>query len=308
MVRTYLFIAMIKKLLLAIALLLPLSLHAQILYKVSGKNLKQDSYIFGTHHLTPFSFTEEVEGFSEALKNCDKVYGEIKLDPQTTAQMTQKMMPMIMMPQDTLFRDLVTEEEYIYIDSQIKKYLGAMASLDQMSMLKPATISMQLTAMVAMQDENGQMQPPVEAMDFTVQNKATELGKEIGGLETIESQLALLYGESLKDQAQSLITSLKSGDMRTENKKLTALYEAQDSKALFQYIAKSLASTTKTKEDADNALNKLLFNRNQAWAEALPEIMQSGSTLVVVGAGHLQGEKGLVNLLRSKGYTLTPMK
>ncbi len=299
---------MIKRLLLVAIMLLPLSLNAQILYKISGNNLQEDSYIFGSHHLTPYSFTENVVGFKEALENCDQVYGEIKLDPQTTAQMTEKMMPMLMMPSDTTFHDLVTDEEYAYIDSQLKRYLGAMASLDQMAMLKPATISAQLAAMVAMMDENGQIIQPTDAMDFAVQNKATELGKEIGGLETIESQLALLFGDSLKEQAESLITSLKSGDMREENKKLTALYEAQDSKGLFAHVEESLASATTSKEEAAESLDKLLFNRNEAWAKALPAIMQDGSTLVVVGAGHLQGSKGVIALLRSEGYTVTPMK
>lgn len=297
-----------KKLFLLLALLVPLTLNAQLLYKVSGGNLTEDSYLFGTHHLTPFSFTDNVPGFAQALENSSQVYGEILLDSKSTAAFSQKMMPVIMMPSDTLFRDIVTEEEYAYIDSQIKKYLGATTSLDQMAVMKPATISMQLTNIVAMQDENGKMRQTGTAMDVAIQQKAIESGKTVGGLETIETQLALLFGKSLEDQAEELIRSLKSGDLREENKKLSALYEAKDSKGLFAHVEESLASAVETESEAAEAMDEMAYNRNTAWAEALPSIMESGSTFVAVGAAHLQGTKGLIQLLRDKGYTVTAVE
>ena len=52
----------------------------------------------------------------------------------------------------------------------------------------------------------------------------------------------------------------------------------------------------------------MIYNRNKAWAEKLPTIMKAAPTFVAVGALHLPGEKGLLKLLKSQGYTVEPVK
>ena len=52
----------------------------------------------------------------------------------------------------------------------------------------------------------------------------------------------------------------------------------------------------------------LLFNRNQKWVEKLDGLLPGRSMLVAVGAGHLPGKKGVINLLREAGYTVTPVQ
>jgi uncharacterized protein YbaP (TraB family) len=52
----------------------------------------------------------------------------------------------------------------------------------------------------------------------------------------------------------------------------------------------------------------LLNNRNHNWVEKLKTIMPKSSVVVAVGAGHLPGEQGVINLLRKAGYTVTPVE
>ena len=52
---------------------------------------------------------------------------------------------------------------------------------------------------------------------------------------------------------------------------------------------------------------KLLDNRNKAWMTQLPSLFSEQSTFVAVGALHLSGKNGLVNLLRAQGYTVKPL-
>ena len=52
----------------------------------------------------------------------------------------------------------------------------------------------------------------------------------------------------------------------------------------------------------------IIYNRNKAWAEKLPAIMKAAPTFVAVGALHLPGEKGLLNLLKRQGYTVEAVK
>jgi uncharacterized protein YbaP (TraB family) len=50
----------------------------------------------------------------------------------------------------------------------------------------------------------------------------------------------------------------------------------------------------------------MLYHRNQNWVAKLKNLLPAKSLLVAVGAGHLPGIKGLINLLRKEGYTVTP--
>lgn len=54
--------------------------------------------------------------------------------------------------------------------------------------------------------------------------------------------------------------------------------------------------------------DRLIYDRNNNWIKQMPSIMKEYSTLFAVGAGHLTGERGLLNLLRKQGYTLEPIK
>jgi uncharacterized protein YbaP (TraB family) len=55
-------------------------------------------------------------------------------------------------------------------------------------------------------------------------------------------------------------------------------------------------------------MDLLLYGRNRHWVEQMPALMKENSLLFAVGAGHLPGDQGVINLLRKKGYKLTPMK
>jgi uncharacterized protein YbaP (TraB family) len=52
----------------------------------------------------------------------------------------------------------------------------------------------------------------------------------------------------------------------------------------------------------------LLYHRNLKWVEKLNELLPKKSLLIAVGAGHLPGEKGVIQLLRKQGYKVTPVE
>jgi uncharacterized protein YbaP (TraB family) len=52
----------------------------------------------------------------------------------------------------------------------------------------------------------------------------------------------------------------------------------------------------------------LLVNRNRSWISIMESAMKQGSQMFAVGAGHLPGKEGVINLLREAGYTVTPIK
>jgi uncharacterized protein YbaP (TraB family) len=78
-------------------------------------------------------------------------------------------------------------------------------------------------------------------------------------------------------------------------------YKSQD-------LEKLEALMMKTDMGVGNFTDVLLYNRNRNWVVKLKELMSQKSLLVAVGAGHLPGNKGVINLLRKAGYTVTPME
>ncbi|MEO5908878.1 MAG: TraB/GumN family protein, partial [Ginsengibacter sp.] len=79
------------------------------------------------------------------------------------------------------------------------------------------------------------------------------------------------------------------------------LYKSQDLDSMQSMLAKS--------EFGSDKYNDLLLNdRNKNWVKQLKEIMKKESVFVAVGAGHLIGEEGLINLLKTQGYKVEPLE
>ena len=60
--------------------------------------------------------------------------------------------------------------------------------------------------------------------------------------------------------------------------------------------------------EGSDEMDALLYSRNRNWVEKLITIMPERACLVCVGAGHLPGEQGLLQLLRNAGYTVEPVQ
>ena len=67
------------------------SANAQLLYKISGKDLKSPSYIVGTYHLAPVSFVNAIEGIPDALTNTEQICGELDMEDMKKPESVQKM-------------------------------------------------------------------------------------------------------------------------------------------------------------------------------------------------------------------------
>ena len=88
-------------------------------------------------------------------------------------------------------------------------------------------------------------------------------------------------------------------------------YKKDFNAALIAYKKEDISATVKllTKEEYmdANATEIMQTSRNKNWVEKMPEMMKTRSNLFAVGAAHLTEDYGLINLLRQKGYTVTPV-
>ena len=288
-----------KKILFSIAAIaMALSSQAQLLWKVTGGDSKGDSYIFGTHHIAPVAILDSIQGFADALNSVSTVYGELEMAEMTSPAVQQVAMRHSMAPADSTLSKLLSAEQLDSVSAVLGKYTGGMLTAAALDPMKPVVVSTQLgvmQSMVAFPEFTGQQQ-----LDQVIQERAQLAGKTVKGLETAEQQFAILMGGSLSRQAEQLMK-----DIRKEEKTI------EDAKTLAAaYMSADLDAMERLFNDPDTGMSPetakaLIYDRNDNWIAQLREILPADKVMIVVGAGHLVGEKGILSQLRNAGYEVT---
>ncbi len=275
---------------------------AQILWKVEKPGSEKVSYILGTHHFAPVSVLESLQNLPEALKGADKLYGELDMELSTSPQGMMAMQQQLMAPADSTLDKLLTPAQLDSVRMALSQVAGTEipeAAMGQLCILKPAGLASQIAAGLAMKlfpEVN-----PLEGLDQTMQKKAKEAGVPVAGLETMEFQLKTLYGRPLAEQAEQLMKTVGNLDEEaTKAKDLTEAYMNHDIKAIEKLVVESADSP----EDLEN----LIYSRNDNWVNILKEEMPVQSTIVVVGIGHLPGERGVLAQLEKEGFVITGLE
>lgn len=274
-----------------------------LFWKISGNGLEKPSYILGTFHLKPGSFLDSIPGAKAALESADQMIGEVSFEDITAKQ--SQMQGAAMMPSDTTYKMLYTEEEYQTVNEALTSFFGV--GLDKMGAFNPAGIYTTYTVMLYQK-----YFPNVSAsnsLDMVIQSLAKEKGKPVYGLESIEHQVYVLFqSSSLKRQAEVLLCVLTNQEYSVEvAHSVIKAYDQADLNELYKITNPENTSDTPcpgTQEEND-LINK---DRNDAWMLKLPEMMTRGSSFIAVGALHLAGEEGLLHQLEMAGYQIDAVR
>ena len=141
---------------------------------------------------------------------------------------------------------------------------------------------------------------PEDGLDRVLMARAKAAGKPVSGLETVDQQLATLDATPLAEQIASLREFVEEGDRAPA--KLSELHAAWRSANL---AALERLTREEMREQTPVTYQRLNVDRNRAWLPHLERMLAQGrghDVLVVVGALHLLGEDGVVELLRARGY------
>ncbi|MFC4665810.1 TraB/GumN family protein [Falsiporphyromonas endometrii] len=282
--------------------------NAQLLYKISGKGLNKPSYIVGTQHFSPGTFADSITGMKNAMNEVKQVYGEVVMSELSKPEITQKIQATMILPEGKTLKDFFSGEEL----QDVYNYISEVSGLDmnnpmvesQLSQLTPTAIVAQMDVMLSIkyvQDYN-----PQNPLDMFIQKEAIEKGKKVGGLEEADYQINLLYGGKPEEGCKGLLCAARNiGFVKEQTKDLVNAYQHQDIKALEEAFTRKMGNDCDMTEEF---MTKLVTNRNNNWVKIMPNIMKQAPTLFAVGAGHLIGEKGVLNQLRKAGYTVTAVK
>lgn len=282
--------------------------YAQLLWKVSGNGLSQPSYIVGSFHVAPANFVDSIAGLNDALASCKQVYGELSLQELGDISKLQQMQAAMLLPDSVKLQDLFTAEQQEQVNKMLRRVLGTDLTTptvgEQLSRMKPSALS--ATLQVVTYVKKHPSFNPQALFDAALLQKGAQAGKTVGGLETMAFQSRLLYeSKPLERQAAELLCMAQHFDYQEElMERLAAAYLAQDLKALAAVMSEKMNNECDSTPEEEEAL---IYQRNADWAKKLPSILHTASTLVVVGSGHLPGERGLLELLRQAGFDVTPV-
>ncbi len=290
---------MARKFILIVAMVMAaIMAKSQFLWKISGKGVEHDSYVLGTHHVAPLWMLDSIAGFDEAFSSCEQVYGEVKMS-EAGAAMAAKMQKYMMAPEDSLLTSLYDEDELKVVDAAVRKYFNV--PVGQLAMMKPAALMTQVAVILSAKAFDGFN--PEKQIDGVVQQMAKGRHMEINGFETVEEQLHLLFDTPVAEQAEDLLEMFKEEQRYVDfSRRLADLYVHQDIDGLYEMMLDPEFGMT----EAETAV--MMNDRNERWIEQLKTILPEKSTFIVVGAGHLPGDKGLLSLLKKEGYSVTPVR
>ncbi len=285
----------IKTKLLSLLILITISVKAQntsenaLLWEISGNGLTHSSYIFGTIHLIPendFFFTDIMK---ENLLKCNTLALEIDMDMSLSEkiELSKKML----LPEGKEISEFMTDEQYKKFISFLTDTLKiGKLKLNMMTKYKPIFSSALIISELIGKSKTYEE----EFMTLAKKNKI-----HVIGLETADYQINVLDKISIEDQVKMLFENDLNQNGLDEYYKLVESYKNQNLNDLYELF--------KNEETIVDFEEDLLVKRNKNWISVIENQIKNQSVFIAVGAGHLPGNKGVLNLLTKQGYIIKPI-
>ena len=262
------------------------SSQAQLLYKIEGNNLQKPSYIYGTIHIMPKKDFVISDSIKSAFKTCNELVMEVDLNMDLKTQL--EILELTMLPDGKTIADITTKENSERIRNFCLDSINWKESkYNKTSRFQPFFLSSLITQELIGKSKSYE----IEFKKLAKKNKMS-----MSGLETIQFQMNLLSEVSNEEQIKMLLLGLT-----TDNSEFNKLLENYLKKDINQLV--TLMNTDLSPE----FYSDLIIKRNQKWIPIITELIQKKSTFIAVGAAHLPGKEGVLNLLQEAGYKITPI-
>ncbi len=260
-----------------------------LLWQVSGNGLTRPSFLFGTFHLLCKEDIHFSDQLLQAIKSSNEIYMELDMDDPSTLLSGVLFMNM---KDGKRLEDLYSTEEY----QRVQKYFNDTLHTPMMLFQKAKPYFLVALLYPRMMNCSSPAGVEEELLKVAKENK-----KEIQGLESMQFQASVFDSIPYEWQAKELLKNIDSFSVyKKEFDDMVDLYKEQNLDAMQNMLLKSEFGSDKYED-------LLLKNRNRNWVSQLKKIMKQESVFVAVGAGHLTGDDGLINLMRKEGYKVEPL-
>jgi uncharacterized protein YbaP (TraB family) len=275
----------------------PTAAENSLLWEISGNDLSEPSYLFGTIHMIGKDDFILTDATKDAFEKCNKVVFEINMEEMNDIT---AMLPLLMksfMEGGKTLRDILNEEDYKIVSDHFNKIGLPLALLER---VKPMFLTVMASEDMG-QGGGGMEMGNMKSYELELAEMAKVGKKEVGGLETAAYQMSMFDSIPYEVQGEMLVESIKSGSSGADSfDEMVEMYKKQDLFGLQTLIAQ---------DGSLHGYDDLLLNqRNRNWIAPMEVMMAVQPTFFAVGAGHLAGEQGVISLLRQEGYTVKPVK
>jgi uncharacterized protein YbaP (TraB family) len=281
----------LKKIAFLAAILSFTSMTAQknnsLLWEISGNGLTKKSYLYGTMHVSEKVSYHLSDAFFKHLLEADIVSNES--DPETWQALSEAR------PDD--YYDQYRNGSYKFyslfylrpMDKEMLKYVFSGASY-----------SSHIMSLSNYDEESANFQEN-NVLDMFIYQTGRKYKKRIVGLEDARKSMELYYSVSRKDarpKEENLAIAMKIMKNRPISEAMKDFYREKDI-VMLDSLSK-LTSSEKSHE-------AMIVKRNIIMARSIDSLAHTGSVFAAVGAAHLAGKQGIIELLRAKGFTLSPV-
>jgi len=252
-------------------------------------------YLFGTVHILRPELDWMTPQVEAAFASADTLYMEADVFSAEAQTTMQAMIPQVgLLPQGESLTSKMSDEALADLDV-IAGRLGAPSETIRAGIdpLKPWLAGLQLA--VAQMQAAGY--DPNSGVDKHLAERATEAGKSFGYFETAEEQIGFLAGLPLEIQVEGLAQGLREAEALPQQvDDMVRAWATGDMVALDAYINRDM------REDSPEVYEAIIVRRNANWVPQIVDILNGeGTAFIAVGAAHLPGENGIIELLRKEG-------
>ena len=247
-------------------------------------------FLLGSLHVLKSSAYPLAAEIDRAYASSQRLVFETDIGAMMDPAIQAKMMELGVYPEGQDLFQNISEGTRITLEKKMKD-LGL--PLAYFSRFKPWFLAVTLTTLELQRLGFN----PLYGIDLHFYTKAKADEKELAYLESVEYQLNLLGKMNAQDQKSFLTQTLKDLDISAQlaGDMMTA-WQNGDADNLYALLFKSF-------EDHPGIEDRLLTQRNKDWIQRIENMLKEPkNTMVIVGAGHLIGPKGLIEILKKEGY------
>jgi len=273
------------------------AIERPFLWKVTNKS--NTFYLFGTIHLGDPKLKTLPSSLKRVIEKSDTIYTEVAIDDTLALKSA-----MLMMRHDAKSLSLIISSKlYRQIDTYLKG-INPQLSLSSFDTTKIWALS-SIVSLI----KNQLKYPNLQALDATIYKYAQEKNKSVGGIETIESQVAIMDRFSTDEQVamlESTVNYLQKNPNAIEQMK--QLYINGNEQKMLEFILSTMAQEKRYKELEDKFMEAMLYNRNITMLQKIESLVEKNpktAYLFAFGVMHFLGDKSIISYLQCNGYSVT---
>jgi len=201
-------------------------LEKALLWEITGKDLKEPSYLFGTIHMIDKESFFWPEGTLAAFEDAENVAFEIDMDDMSDMGAQMGLLTKAFMKDNQKLSDFYNEADWGIVEGHFKDLGIPMFFLEK---LKPMFLTVFASGDVDISQGFGGADASIKSYEMELYSLCESANKDVDGLETIEYQLSVFDSIPYQAQADMLLETIKNGDESDDSfKELVEMYVNQD--------------------------------------------------------------------------------